>query len=58
MAKQKRKKRPQPPVKTPEEQAAANAIMHKCGCMCHEPGVSIMHFMACCEHCYETNTDL
>lgn len=43
---------------TTEEQKVANAIMKSCGCECHEPGVAIMHFMACCQHCYETNTDL
>lgn len=40
------------------EQAKANAVMKKCGCECHEPGVCVMHFMACCEHCYEKIVDL
>ena len=25
-----------------------------CNCECHNEGVRIMHFMACCDLCYET----
>ena len=25
-----------------------------CNCECHNEGVGVMHFMACCDLCYET----
>lgn len=36
-----------------EEQKKANEAIRKCGCMCHNKGVTMLHMMACCSHTYE-----
>lgn len=41
------------PERTADAQRAANELMKRCGCECHQPGGSVMHFMACCSFCYE-----
>ena len=38
---------------TEEEIKAHNETIEKCGCLCHEPGVHLMHIAACCSATYQ-----